>query len=99
MFSDKNETPVITTAGRGLVRNNFDPTQIYRFFGEGYQPEQGEIINIVNADGTSNTINSVLKNAQNVTENGTVQRGLNNEYYFNDYNHNTGMGEPRDFYF
>ena len=25
--------------------------------------------------------------------------GLNNEYYFNDYNHNTVMGEPRDFYF
>ena len=105
MYTDPDESPLILTSGRGLVKSKWDdvntPSNVYRIFGRGYQPQQGktEYYSATNAPGSvftegSLSIEVIEQNAENVTQTGgKIAQGFNNEFFFQNYSHRPFLPE------
>ena len=111
MYADQNKSPEVLNSGQGLIRNEFnDPTQIYRVFGEGYQPTQGETVAISDAfgdeifeeielqsgQGHTTKLDELLSRNLPIAQLGRISRGPIDQYWFNNWTHRPDMGEPRD---
>ena len=105
MYTDPDESPLILTSGRGLVKSKWDdvntPADVYRIFGRGYQPQQGktEYYSATNASGNifvegNLSIEVIEQNAENVTQiGGKIAQGFNNEFFFQNYSHRPFLPE------
>ena len=105
MYSDPDESPLILTSGRGLVKSKWDdvntPADVYRIFGRGYQPKQGktEYYSATNQNGLifvegNVSVEVIEQNDENVNQvGGKIAQGFNNEYFFENYSHRPFLPE------
>ena len=98
MYSDPDESPLILTSGRGLVKSKWDdvntPLMFTVFLDEATNLNREELNTSRNQwdlpgsyDGSA-SIEVIEQNAENVTHTGgKIAQGFNNEFFFQNYSH------------